>query len=267
MSVTPIECYELLGQQVTATATANGERVYAVKGTSNLVIAQQKVEQNSPKVWGHMLRAGVAVQEVEPEFFRCRVSYKRTAVDLATSDFSLDIGNAKIHQSHSLGTVGAYTPTGDAVLSFNGAVGVERDATGQPRVNGVDVIIPTMDYRETHTFSALIAESWVKKVASCVGTVNNATFRNFAAGEVLFVGAQGNKTGTEAWTFTFGFQMSANVANLRIGNILVKQKRGHDYLWIYWGGRFENNTLLARPVQVNVEQLYQYTNFSNLLGI
>lgn len=60
------------------------------------------------------------------------------------------------------------------------------------------------------------------------GGVNVAPFRNFAAGEVLFIGA---KRGKDDWEITFRFAALPNVTNLTIGPITEKSKRGWELLW------------------------------------
>ena len=100
------------------------------------------------------------------------------------------------------------------------------------------------------------------------GKVNNAAFRGFAAGEVLFLGAQGSKTGTGDWSISYRFAASPNVANLTVGDITVTEKRGWDYLWVSYADSKDDTAkrLVKKPVAAYVEQVYGYADFS-LLGI
>jgi len=98
------------------------------------------------------------------------------------------------------------------------------------------------------------------------GAVNNAPFRGFAAGEVLFLGASGSKRGQDDWEIRFRFAASPNVTGLVVGSITGINKRGWEYLW----GRYADaedtaaKALVKRPVAAYVEQVYPYGDFSGL---
>jgi len=62
----------------------------------------------------------------------------------------------------------------------------------------VDITVPVYSFSETHYNSlAFVTESYKQTLFGLTGKVNNAAFKGFAAGEVLFLGASGSKRGDE----------------------------------------------------------------------
>jgi hypothetical protein len=145
------------------------------------------------------------------------------------------------------------------------AIGVDGD-----KVNGVDVVIPALQWSETYDVpSLLITNAYIKTLADVTGTVNSSAFRSFDADEVLFVGASGQQQwdeekGDGPWNLTFKFVASNNEANLSMGGIDGISKKGHEYLWAYFDDTVANNKLIKTPKFVYVNQIYRRTSFSQL---
>ncbi|RMF94392.1 MAG: hypothetical protein D6741_12675, partial [Planctomycetota bacterium] len=116
--------------------------------------------------------------------------------------------------------------------------------------------------------ASLVTDAYKATLYNLTGTVNNATFRNFAAGEVLFMGASGSKRGPGDWEITFRFAASPNVTGLTIGEITGINKNGWDYLWVAYADDVDDaaKELIKKPIAAYVERVYRYTDFS-LLGI
>lgn len=159
----------------------------------------------------------------------------------------------------------------------SGAIGVDGDS-----VQGVDIIVPQLTWTETYDVpSPYVTTAYIKTLSSLSGTVNNASFRGFAAGEVLFAGASGSQQwdedkGDGPWTLSYKFVASPNQGSgktlpaIRVGNISNISKDGHDYLWILYeqslaaasGGN--PAALLKQPKAVYVDRVYRRQNFSQL---
>jgi hypothetical protein len=136
-------------------------------------------------------------------------------------------------------------------------------------VAGIDITVPVFNFSETHFIdNALVTTAYKLNLFALTGKVNAAEFKDFARGELLFLGASGSRRGTGAWEITFRFAASPNVVNLSLGGITGIQKEGWHYLWV----RFTDDedatarTLIKRPISAHVEQVYQYADFS-LLGL
>ena len=71
-----------------------------------------------------------------------------------------------------------------------------RTANAGENVEGVDIAIPVYNFSETHYKSAAsVSTSYRLALFRVTGTVNSSSFRGFAAGEVLFLGASGSRRG------------------------------------------------------------------------
>jgi len=161
---------------------------------------------------------------------------------------------------------------GSGAPDQKGAIGVDGDS-----VQGVDIVIPALQWTENYDVPAqYVTNDWVKTVSALTGTTNNAAFRSFAAGEVLFIGGTGSQDwdaekGDSPWSLSFKFVASPNadgttLPTLTIGSITGIEKRGHEYLWVRYESEVNSGTPLKVPKYVYVNQVYPSANFA-LLGI
>ncbi|NBX72727.1 MAG: hypothetical protein EBQ89_00310, partial [Alphaproteobacteria bacterium] len=92
----------------------------------------------------------------------------------------------------------------DSAPDQQGAIGVDGNS-----VNGVDVVVPALQWTETYDVpTAYITSTYIKQLSTLTGSVNDAAFRTFKAGEVLFLGASGaqewdSQKGDGPWSLTF----------------------------------------------------------------
>lgn len=148
---------------------------------------------------------------------------------------------------------------------MNDAIGVDGDT-----VAGVDIIVPALTWTETYDVPAsYVTAAYIKAVSAMTGTVNNAAFRTFAAGEVLFAGCSGSQEwdeqkGDGPWNLSYKFVASANVTNQTIGSITGIDKRGHEYLWVRYEPAVSGGDILKRPKYVYVNKVYRDGDFSQL---
>jgi hypothetical protein len=162
-------------------------------------------------------------------------------------------------QSHLIGEL---APAGQTPPDFEGAIGVTSDS-----VEGIDITVPVYNFAETHYIPVASVTSFYKAALfALTGSVNNAAFRGFAAGEVLFLGASGSQRGQDDWEITFRFAASPNVTGLTVGSITNIDKRGWDYLWVRYADMEDTTAkaLVKRPVAVYVEQVYPFADLSGL---
>lgn len=96
--------------------------------------------------------------------------------------------------------------------------------------------------------------------------MNNAPFKGFAPGEVLFMGASGSQRGQDDWEITFRFAASPNAVGLTVGDIVGIDKKGWEYLWVRYADAEDENTLVKQPIAAYVEKVYEEGDLS-LLGI
>lgn len=158
-----------------------------------------------------------------------------------------------------------------AAPNMFGAIGVDGDS-----VAGVDIVVPQLTWTETYDVPwQYVTTAYIKGLSGLTGTVNNAAFRGFAAGEVLFTGASGSQQwdsdkGDGPWSLSYKFVAAANQGEgktfpaVTIGEITGIEKDGHDYLWVRYEDAVSNDTLLKKPKFVYVNKVYRRTAFSQL---
>jgi len=137
-------------------------------------------------------------------------------------------------------------------------------------VNGIDITMPVMNFSETHYFRASkVSTAYKKRLAELTGTVNDGKFKGYDPGEVLFLGASGTRQGKHSdddWEITFRFAVSPNRKNLKVGDLIVKEKLGWDYLWVRYADDIskDRKSLVKKPEAAYVERVYQAADFGGL---
>jgi hypothetical protein len=171
---------------------------------------------------------------------------------------SFDSTGGTQHLTQSLQTVGRYGPSASAQLG--GAIGYDGE-----NVAGVDITVPVWNWQETHYLSEAQLNGPV--YYALTGMVNSDEFGGYQPGEVLFMGASGQKRGRDGkWEVTFKFAASPNQSNLTIGNITGIGKKGWEYLWVQYGEDVDDTAKvkIKKPVAVYVEKVYDEGPFGSL---
>lgn len=205
-------------------------------------------------------------ERVNADTWTATVEYgipERSQQDAPDPIFAFDTGGGNQHITQSIQTVQRYGPK--ASTQLGGAIGFDGE-----NVAGVDITVPVYQFSETHYLApSAVTQSYKLALFSLTGTVNNAPFRGFAAGEVLFLGASGTRRGLNAddkWEIAYKFAASPNRSGLSVGSITGISKRGWDYLWVQYGEDVDGTAkvLIKKPVAVYVEQVYPFANFGGL---
>ena len=179
------------------------------------------------------------------------------------SRFAFDTGGGTQHITQSIDTVSRYGPK--ASTKLGGAIGYDGK-----NVQGVDITVPVFNFSETHYFTDDdITQAYRLTLFSLTGKYNNAAFRGFSSGEVLFLGASGSRQGDDSndlWEVTFRFASSPNRTGLTMGDITGIDKLGWHYLWVQYADEAddEKKQIVKKPVAVYIEKVYYNANFSAL---
>lgn len=220
----------------------------------------------------HEARAAVII-DCDPQFdgrtptaVRCeRVSNKYWRADVTYSaqdwEYSFDISTEQVTVTQSLQNVGNYAIGGVTPPNFNGAIGVTRDG-----IQGTSIPVPVYTWNETHYFPpSFVDESYKLGLSNLAGKMCIAPFKGHQRGEVLFDGCTGGiQRGKNQFAINFRFKRSQNVQGLTIGDILIAEKLGWDYVWVNYS-EFPNNFALTRvAVSAHVERVIQFGNFDDL---
>jgi hypothetical protein len=254
-----------LGQQ------AVRELIFDIHDATDETEAQTILLATAPSVYQGQVLDSINADPVGVDLWKGYARYTRLADD---SEYTFDTGGGSQKITQSLATVGMFAPPGFTAPDFQGAIGVSDD-----KVEGAEIVDRKYQFTETHTFlNSAVTDAYKLALFRLTGRVNNATFKNFAAGESLFMGASGSKRGDGLWSITFRFNCSPNVTGLEIGGefssgygggsgaISGIDKAGWDYLWVRYAD-FEDSvgtSLVKRPVAAYVERVYEADDFADL---
>jgi hypothetical protein len=261
-------------EQVDSRSMTTGENAaatlhYVLEGTSSDVTALTLAQSSTALYYQGLVRQSI---DIEPVFvdtmtdagrWNVVVKYGRKPSPIETGEqtYQFDIGGSTMHITQSISTSGKYAPSGKTAGDPGGAINVTDHA-----VEGVDVTVPTYSWSETW----VLTDSQVNRVNyyNLCGTVCNAAFRGFNAGEVLFLGCSGTRRGDGTWEITFKFAASPNKTNFTIGSITVASKKGWEYMWVRYADSVDStaNAVVKKPLAVYIEKVYPDGNMS-LLGI
>lgn len=269
MPITVTEKFE--SRRSTTGDNPSAELGYTVRGTDDDLAARTAIEAASPATYDNLPRQAVAVEPVGPEHWDATVRYapnqQSSPPQTGESVFNFDTGGGSQHITQSKQTIGTYAAPGTTAPNFQGGIGVTADS-----VNGVDITVPVYQFSETHYLSAAqVTEAYKVMLFGLTGKVNNAGFKGFAAGEVLFLGASGSRRGSDPqddWEISFRFAVSPNVTGLAVGPIVGINKQGWEYLWVRYADAEDTaaKAIVKRPIAAYIERVYD-TGSMGAMGI
>ena len=180
--------------------------------------------------------------------------------------FTFDTSGGTTHITQSLDTIDygslTFTPL-PAAVGTAGAINADGET-----VHGVDIVTPSFNFTETRWVSTLTVDQTYKLLVSeLTGKVNSEPFRGFAAGEVLFLGANGNRSqGSVNWQIVYSFSVKRNKTNIVIDATTIDEKDGWDYLWL----RYEHTlpplavSIYLKPASYYIERIYERGDLNDL---
>jgi len=251
-------------RETTESENPSIDLLYWIMGTNDDLLAKAQLAAYAPAIYDQLAPQSLHTEQIGNYLWDASVRYgRRKPPETGDSRFAFDTTGGLQHVTQSLRTVNKYAPPGKIAPDFKGAIGVTHD-----NVEGVDVTIPVYSFSETHYIAtATVTSAYKATLYSLTGRVNDAVFRDFNPGEVLFLGAAGSKRGEEDWEISFNFAASPNVTNLTVGDIVGIDKKGWEYLWVRYADAEDNvaKALVKRPVAAYVEEVYWDGDFSGLL--
>jgi len=268
----PIEVREKFdSRRLTKGQNPSAELAFIVLGTDDAIAARDALEDGSDETFAGLPRQSISVEPIGPELWDGTVRYGQSSGGGVTPGgeavYSFDTGGGTQHITQSRATVHRYPAPGvGAAPDFKGAVGVSADG-----VEGVDITVPVFNFTETHYKpDDDITGPYKGILFNLTGKVNSDSFKGFAPGEVLFLGASGSKRtqlGEDAdWEITYRFAASPNVSGLAIGPINGISKKGWEYLWVRYADQEDTaaKAIVKRPIAAYIERVYDDGGFAAL---
>lgn len=239
---------------------------FIVRNAESDIDAIDAVELAAPLTYDGLVRSDIQITEIKwPGEWEATVNYQRRPdAETGSIEFSFDIGVESQHIVQSKSTINTYTAPGAPYKNFGGGINVTDN-----EAQGIDIRVPTSVFQLSYYPTvAVVTPTYQKAVRDLCGKVNNTTFREHAAGEVMFVGCSGRSRDITDWELTFKFEVRPNRTNISIGEMTGISCDGWDVLWCYFGYRKDTNTMeiIKYPTQCNIERVYDRANFATVLG-
>lgn len=176
-------------------------------------------------------------------------------------NYSFSTSGGTTHIVHSRATVSSFARGGGAAKNYKQAINVTDGPNGE--VAGVDIVTAQAEF-SLDARRGFISQNYFNTLFRLTGTVNDAAFKGFLPGEVLYLGAEG-KSENGAWLLTHKFSAEPNQINLAVSSeITVTQKLGWDYLWVAYSEKVDAGNRVRTAEYAYVEQVYRKTNFAQL---
>lgn len=173
-------------------------------------------------------------------------------------DFDTTGGTVRLYQSKETQT---FPPGGP---DHHGAIDVQGKDL---EVRGVDIVIPAL--RLGYTFrhpAGIMNEARAVHLARNTAKTNSAPWHGFAAGECLFLGAQGRSGSQSEASVTYSIACSENLVNKTIAEIAGVTKRGWWVSWISYERAVDGGQPVRRAEWIYVERVYDEMDFYAVLG-
>lgn len=219
------------------------QQIASVTPSINLGLKEYTVRRIGANAW----RANVRWEEGEA----------KDEEDVVIS-FDTTGGMEKVYQGETIDYIGGDPVDPQGVINFDGK-----------QVQGVDVVVPKFGWKLNGKVDAAhVTFAYVGTIFELTGTMNDAAYKGFPRGTLLFLGCTGTIRipSTNDADLTYHFAGSPNKENFDVGGINVPEKLGWDYLEVQYKDDESENKLLKIPRQVNIQRVYEFGNYG-LLGV
>jgi len=254
---------------------ASVEMTFTLRGTSSDTEALVTLQNSTATSYNGLVRQSI---QIEPEWvdesaadglWNATVRYGlRPPPELEEWTFSFDTTGGTQHITQSIATVARYAPPGKTAPDFGGAIGVTHDS-----VEGVDIATAVFNFTLRRRIPvAQWTAAYVTGLYALTGKVNSTGFwisirgdrYEFAAGEVLFMGASADEsTASDFVDITYRFAASPNRTGITVGDITGIAKKGWEYLWVRYADSEDATAkaIVKKPVAAYVEKVYPEGDF------
>jgi hypothetical protein len=238
-------------------------KIYNVWGTSSEADVISKVEEEAPTSHRGLLRASIECDPQDHNLWEVTVEYSLEESLRYVTDVSWSTTGKTQTRFRSLRTETSIDFDRNPWTNppnFDGLINVSEDGPA-----GVDVVVPTLSFTETHKFNPVdVTEEKIAGWSNLTGTINNTAFRGFKKGEVLFKGVSG-QTNADLVSLTFEFDVARTWYWNHNGSI--KTIEGWNYMWFFNLPQMDLATGLTFqvPMAAYEEQVYYYGVWDNVI--
>lgn len=281
MATTVVEKFNSRPIEKNLNGSKSTELVYDIRGTDDEATALSALQSTAPyytTVDGENIPIiGYKLVRFGPGMFegiaRYEVSYTQAKIpEASTIRYSFDT-TGEVQRITQATKVNVYGLTSSTPPDCGDLIEVEMDQNGYVAgVAGCNVTVPTYKWQEAtvyHFTNSTAFDDFKITVKGLTGCYNNASFRGFAAGEVLFLGATGtgnmrkNPDATFDMEITLHFAQSDNLSGATIAGAAGVSKLGWDYLWVLSRANQSDKTK-PEVLGVYVNRPYSAGDFTDL---
>jgi len=231
---------EMVGSTAKLSADNNAEisRDYAITGTTsaeNAVIALRDyllVSIGNPPNIGALVLDNITDAEQIQNIYYATASWKTFARKEkpaeGDSQFSFELGLESVKVDAAIGGIKTFKAPN---LSDWKPEKINDRGDGS-EAEGVEIFEPVYEESETHWFKTSdLTLAYRDTISNIVGHTNNAPFKGYQAGEVLFKGVSGSRRGANDSEITFRWSVRRNQNDFQLGDVKGITKKGWEYLW------------------------------------
>lgn len=194
----------------------------------------------------------------------------QSPTDAVGQNYTFSTKGGTAHITRSLQTMRKVARPGETAPDYKGLIGVSKNG-----IEGCDIVAPNVEFSIAQKFAQLTYGYFFRLIAT-TGKVNKYDWKGFAFREVLFLGADGAYTPSDAWNLTCAFRyapsdygddedLDGEPDGIKIGDLEpIYEKRGHDWLWVAYEETKDANKLVKVPFAAYVERVYREGDFEVL---
>ena len=282
----PITVDELWGRELNVEVDTSGFTTrFHVNGSTSESAVYAAVVASSPVSYSGLYRKAIRPKEMGGGRWECEVEYGNiNPWEAVGTTPTIPTGPAPgdpLGPGHSFTTLGGTTHitqsrvtvsrtlnatvAGAVLKDFRQAINVTRDG-----VEGCDIVTPTFEFSRT-VRRETVTDEYMDTLVRLTGTVNVERFYNRGPGEVLYIGCEGQYAQDSRWTITHRFHANKSLIDYVVARsadgtpeLTVPAVSGWEYLWVQYIEVLDGGFRIRKPVQANVEQVYEYADFADL---
>ena len=239
------------------------ELIYNAHGTEDDIKVTTAIAQKAPAVYRGLKRSSIDVKPVDYNVWEATVTYSLDEDERFQTDISWSTTGKtqKIFRSYKTESILDFdrNPWQDAPV-FDRLINCTPEG-----VEGVEITLPVLNFTESHKYKpSQVTSDLIQKLSQNTGSINNANFRNFTPGEVLFKGISGN-TSNDLVTISFEFAVAESWTWVHNGEAHIIQ--GWNYLWYFNIPQMDLRTgyTVQVPMAAYEEQVYPYSTFKDFV--
>jgi len=251
---------------------------YMVYDEEDEYVAYAAVQAAAPATAGALVRDSIKLKHIEIGIWEATVSYvspeaQKKDPDIGQIEWDFDTTGGTQHITSSFETNYDFHDPAWNPMEFQNAIDVSKKKHGY-EVKGLDIVVPKLELTCTTSFAPnVVTIEWIKAIAEMTGKTNDAVWKTFERGELLFMGARIKAKYREKTTVTFTFSASENIVaadNVMIGaggggaGFGPIEKSGHQYQWVYFVQDVQANQVLMKAKQALIETVYREADFTEL---